>query len=148
MTFRTVAFCVVSLAGAAGGLGACSAGGTPASAGGATGTAGGAGDAVGGAGGGAAGCPAPASATCVQPAPSFAATITALLDRSCNTCHSDGNPDGLWPLHTWADVSAWQQLIVSDLVSCTMPPTDSSTPFSEADRQLFFAWLACGSPDN
>jgi len=150
MTFRAVAFFVVSLVGAAGGFGACGTSSSCPNAGGAPGTAGSGGDgAVGGAGGvAAASCPAPASATCLQPAPSFAASIAPLLERSCNTCHSEDNPDGIWPLRAWADVSAWQQLIVSDLVNCTMPPAGSNTPFPESDRQLLFAWLACGSPDN
>lgn len=158
MTVRTAAFCALALLGTAGGFGACGgtsgpldhAGGAPGSASGAGGAGGaGGGGGVGGAGGTAtAGCSAPASATCVQPAPSFAATITPILDRSCNTCHSDDNPDGIWPLRAWADVSAWQQLIISDLVNCTMPPPDSNTSFPESDRQLLFAWLACSSPDN
>lgn len=115
--------------------------------GGYSGTAGAGGGAAGG-GGAMVSCPPPASTVCVQPAPSFAATITPILDRSCNTCHSDGNPDGVWPLQAWADVAAWSDLIIPDLVNCTMPPPDSGTSFPESDRQLFFAWLACGSPNN
>jgi len=84
----------------------------------------------------------------VLPAPSFATAITPILDRSCNTCHAENNPDGVWPLRAWADVAAWSNLIIADLVSCAMPPAPSNTPFPEADRQLVFAWLACGSPDN
>ena len=114
---------------------------------------GGAGDgggasALGGAGGATIACTPPASTICAQPAPSFAAGSSPVVDRSCNTCHADDNPDGIWPLHAWADVAAWQQLIISDLVNCTMPPPDSGTPFSESERQQLFAWLACNSPDN
>jgi len=101
-----------------------------------------------GAGGAAASCPPPASTVCVQPAPSFAADIAPILDRSCNGCHTVDNPDGVWPLNSWADVAAWSNLIIPDLVQCRMPPPDSTTPFPEADRQLFFAWLACNSPNN
>ena len=126
------------------------AGGAVSANGGAGGTAAGSGGAGGTAavGGGAAACLPPSSTKCVQPAPSFATDISPLLDRSCNTCHADDNPDGVWPLHAYADVSAWSQLIIGDLVNCTMPPADSDTPFPESDRQRLFAWLACGSPDN
>jgi len=134
--------------GFAGRGGSSTIGGT--AAGGAAGTAAGGagGGGQGGAGGAVAACPPPASTVCASPAPSFAATITPILDRSCNTCHAEGNPDGVWPLHAYADVAAWSDLIVPDLVHCTMPPAGSATPFPESDRQLFFAWLACGSPDN
>jgi len=130
-----------------GGAGVGAAGGRGGAAGGAGGAAAG-GAGASGAGGSAAACPPPASSKCAQPAPSFATTITPILDRSCNTCHADGNPDGVWPLHAYADVAAWSDLIIPDLVNCTMPPAGSATPFPESDRQLFFAWLACGSPDN
>ena len=121
-------------------------------AGGTAGAGGQGGTAIGGAGGagGAAAmtCPLPASTVCAPPAPSFANVITPILDRSCNTCHAEGNPDGLWPLRAYTDVVAWSQLISADLVSCHMPPPDSATPFPESDRQTVFAWVACGSPNN
>jgi len=124
------------------------AGGAPGAAGGAAGNAGGAGGAASGAGGAPATCPPPASTECGPSAPSFATTISPILDRSCNSCHTADNPDGVWPLDAWADVAAWSNLIIADLLHCTMPPPDSNTPFPEADRQLIFAWLACGSPNN
>jgi len=130
-----------------GGQGGVAGHGNVSAVGGAGGQAGGS-DGHGGAGGAAAACPPPASTACKSPAPSFAATITPILDRSCNTCHAEDNPDGVWPLHAYADVAAWSDLIIPDLVNCTMPPPDSATPFPESDRQLFFAWLACGSPNN
>jgi len=149
MKLRTAAFLALALATTA--LTAC--GGQSVSvdyAGGAPGTgADGVGGQAGGAGGAtAASCPPPASTVCLAPAPSFATTITPILDRSCNSCHAEDNPDGVWPLRAWADVAAWSNLIIADLVQCAMPPADSNTSFPETDRQLIFAWLACGSPNN
>jgi hypothetical protein len=154
MRIRTAAFCALALFTAGATLPACDDGrcSTVAHAGGAAGTAtnAGAGGAGAGAAGGATGatCPPPASTVCVLPAPSFATVITPILDRSCNTCHVENSPDGVWPLQAWADVAAWSNLIIADLVNCTMPPAQSNTPFPDGDRQLIFAWLACGSPDN
>lgn len=93
-------------------------------------------------------CPPPTSTACASPAPSFAADISPILERSCDTCHSMDNTDGIWPLHEYVDVAAWSDLIISDLLDCSMPPPDSGTSFPESDRQKLFAWLACGSPND
>lgn len=123
-------------------------------AGGAGGSAGAA-AAVGGMGGStpdpgaaAASCPPPATLICPASAPSFATDIVPILDRACNTCHDPSLPQQLWPLHDYVDVSAWKSLIISDLEACTMPPPDQGVTLPEPDRQLIFAWLVCGNPNN
>lgn len=82
--------------------------------------------------------------------PSFAATIVPILDASCNSCHDPDLPGAPWPLRDYDDVAAWRDLILPDLLACSMPPrnSDSGVALSEVDRQQLLTWLACGSPDN
>jgi len=128
----------------------------PVSGAGGPGGAGGAGGAAAGGAGGASvdpsatafGCPPPATLICPTPAPGFAADVLPILDRACNTCHDPALPGDLWPLHEYTDVFAWKSLIIPDLEDCSMPPPDAPAPLPETDRQLIFAWLVCGSPDN
>lgn len=94
-------------------------------------------------------CPPPLSTVCPGgPVPSFAATIVPILDTSCNGCHNPYVPGAPWPLHDYDDVQAWRDLIVPDLLACSMPPPGSGITLSEVDRQQILTWSVCDTPDN
>jgi hypothetical protein len=93
-------------------------------------------------------CPPPVATVCPELVPSFAATIVPILDASCNTCHAADVPDAPWPLHDLGDVQAWRDLIIPDLLDCSMPPPGGGVTLSEVDRQQILTWIVCGTPDN
>jgi hypothetical protein len=93
---------------------------------------------------------APLSSACPanMPVPSFANDVTPILSAKCNVCHSPSVPDGPWPLISYDDVSAWSDVISSDLQGCMMPPADAGVDFTETERETINDWVTCGSPNN
>ena len=95
----------------------------------------------------AAACPV-LSSECPAELPSFANEVAPLFAAHCGQCHSPADPFGPWPLDNASDISDWSLSIKADLEDCLMPPPDSDTPLSDADRQTLHTWLACGAPAN
>jgi hypothetical protein len=93
-------------------------------------------------------CVPPAYEACPAAVPSFAKDIAPIINQRCNNCHVAGVDGGPWPLDTWQNIKDWQDLLITDLHGCTMPPADAGTPFPADERDKVWAWLMCNAPNN
>lgn len=80
--------------------------------------------------------------TCPDPPPHYADVGGIFRDR-CVPCHDD-QPDAAWPLQTYRQIADWQDVIVDDLIRCTMPPADGGVTMTEEERLAMLTWLHCG----
>lgn len=84
---------------------------------------------------------------CPTPKPGYANEVVPILEAKCNGCH-DGHDGGPWPLTNHDLVVHWTSAILATLEHCTMPPSTSPMPITEAERHTLIAWLVCGAPNN
>jgi hypothetical protein len=101
-------------------------------------------------------CPVASEGACMSP-PSYQRDVSPILDRYCNNCHSGAVDGGPWPLGGYQHVYDWKELMVIDLLGCTipgivqghlMPPADAPLPLPRDPRDVVVTWLVCGAPDN
>ena len=85
---------------------------------------------------------------CPAELPSYANEVGPIFAAQCNTCHNGEVLGGPWPLTNPIEVGEWASQIKIDLEDCLMPPPDSETQLSAADRQTLHTWLQCGAPNN
>jgi hypothetical protein len=96
------------------------------------------------AGADAASCTVVAPTSCPAIAPRFA-DIQPILRSWCVGCHDGASADGPWPLVTYEHVSSWADVVRTELVGCTMPPTDAGLPpMPDEDRLAILQWIRCG----
>lgn len=81
---------------------------------------------------------------CVEPAPHYA-DVAPIFELRCATaaCHS-GFVGGPWPLRDYEHIADWQDEVRSEVLHCTMPPSDSGMTMSDVERQTILAWIKCG----
>lgn len=89
-------------------------------------------------------CAPVAPTVCPDPQPTFADVQPVFLTH-CAVCH-DAAPGGPWPLESYWHIAAWKTEIRTELLDCVMPPEESETGFTEADRALILTWIFCGAP--
>ena len=93
-------------------------------------------------------CPNDLPTQCAAAAPSYAASVQAVLTRACASgCHEPGGVAAGKRLDTYADVYRQRSAILNQAYSCAMPPT-GSTPLTAEGRALLLGWLVCGAPNN
>jgi hypothetical protein len=85
-----------------------------------------------------------ASATCTDKTLTYE-TVKPIITRSCLPCHAD-ETDGNWPLLTYREIADWSDVISSDVIGCTMPPSDQGISLSAQDRTTLVNWFVCGNP--
>jgi len=85
---------------------------------------------------------------CPAELPSYANDVAPIFAAHCGACHNGEELGGPWPLTNPIEVGDWAPQIKADLEDCLMPPPDSKTPLSDADRQTLHTWLQCGAPNN
>jgi hypothetical protein len=85
--------------------------------------------------------------SCPEPAPTWNATVGAIVATRCalGGCH-DGRGEQ-WPLVDYAHVADWSGEIRSMVADCTMPPPDAGVPITTEERQAVLAWVRCGHPE-
>lgn len=88
-------------------------------------------------------CTVTAPASCPDPAVTYG-DIEPILVRDCVTCH-DGTQD-IWPLNEYGHVAAWYDEIRTEMLECGMPPPDTCSAITPADREKILAWIRCGTP--
>jgi len=101
-------------------------------------------------------CPVADAGSCSSP-PSYQNDVTPIVDTYCNNCHAAGVDGGPWPLGGYQNVYDWKELMVIDLLGCTipeithghlMPPADAPSPLPHDRRDVMVSWLLCGAPNN
>jgi hypothetical protein len=91
-------------------------------------------------------CMVEAPTSCPAAAPHFA-DVQPILRAWCLGCHDGVSADGPWPLETYEHVASWADVIRTELIGCTMPPTDAGLPpMPDADRLAILQWIRCGYP--
>lgn len=86
--------------------------------------------------------------TCPSIAPSFSRDVIPVINAQCETCHSENNDAGLWPLNDWGTISGWRATILEVLRNCVQPPPSSGHVLTRAERETIEGWIECGSADN
>jgi hypothetical protein len=80
-----------------------------------------------------------------------------LLDTYCNNCHSAALDGGPWALGGYENVRDWRELMIIDLLDCSipgltqghpMPPPDAPLALPTASHDVITTWLLCGAPKN
>jgi len=98
--------------------------------------------------GGTTACPNDLPAQCPAPVPSYAASVSGILDRRCGSgCHEPGGVAADRPLTDYADVYRQRSAVLNQAYACAMPPAGAPALRSDERAQLF-GWLVCGAPDN
>ena len=87
-------------------------------------------------------CPELAPPVCPDP-PARYADVQPIIEQRCVVCHY-GAAGGPWPLNTYKDIADWWDVILDDLIRCTMPPPETPSGLTAEERQAFAVWLACG----
>ena len=95
-------------------------------------------------------CPDDLPASCpTSGAPSYQATVAAIIADKCDTCHAPGGLDSSLPLTTYNEVFTNRRTVLDQVYNCLMPNTGAGGVALTADeRAALLAWLVCGSPDN
>jgi cytochrome c5 len=86
-----------------------------------------------------------AGASCATDGPTFE-SLQPVFARACNPCHDGTTPDGPWPLVNYDDVASWSSLIKSDILNCSMPPSDGGIPITDHERNAIVNWVLCDVP--
>lgn len=87
-------------------------------------------------------------ATCPTPIPSYANSVSGIINQTCVVgCHTPGGTGQAILLNTYADVYTWRSAVLNQAYSCNMPPA-GYPPLTAAERTQLFGWLVCGAPDN
>ncbi|MEM6996909.1 MAG: monooxygenase [Myxococcota bacterium] len=85
----------------------------------------------------------------------FHRDIRPLVERHCVTCHTPGNI-APFPLQTYDEVLALRESVAAQVSALTMPPWgmesdcadfEGDPSLSEAERELFSAWVDGGAPE-
>lgn len=80
---------------------------------------------------------------CPTPAVTYS-DVSPIFDRHCANCHT-GIGDAPWPLQNYEDVTDWKELVRAYVLDCTMPPPDSGSTITDAEREKILAWVRCGT---
>jgi uncharacterized membrane protein len=74
--------------------------------------------------------------------------IHNVLKNNCSTCHGkDGSAPQYWyNNNTYENAALYGTRIMETIVENSMPPAPRK-PFSDADKDLFKAWINRGSPE-
>jgi uncharacterized membrane protein len=74
--------------------------------------------------------------------------IHSVLKNNCSTCHGkDGSAPQYWfNTNTYENAAQYGIRIMETIVENSMPPAPRK-PFSDADKDLFKAWINRGSPE-
>ncbi len=87
-------------------------------------------------------------ASCPNPIPSYASSVSGIINQTCVIgCHSATGTAPDRPLNTYADVYEQRSPVLTQAYSCQMPP-DGSPPLTPTQRTQLFGWLVCGAPNN
>lgn len=89
-------------------------------------------------------CSVPAPTSCPEPAPHYA-DVAPIFEQRCVLCHK-GDFSGPWPLTDYGHVADWQDSIRSNLLDCSMPPSDAGVPMALEERLAILTWIRCGLP--
>jgi len=89
-------------------------------------------------------------ASCPTPIPSYANSVSGIINQSCVVgCHTAGGTAQDLLLNTYEQVYNWRSAVLNQAYACNMPPPGSSTPpLTAEERTQLFGWLVCGAPDN
>lgn len=92
-------------------------------------------------------CPNDVPSACVDPAPSYRSTITAVIATRCQPCHRAGGlaPDKLFD--TYAQVYKARTTMLNRVTRCIMPPACAPQP-TPTERHDLLQWLVCDAPNN
>ncbi len=79
--------------------------------------------------------------------PSYQSQIAPLIDEVCVPCHSPAGLASDKPLQSYNEVHNLRTEVLTQVASCTMPPSDGGV-LSMAERLMLMQWLVCHSPNN
>jgi hypothetical protein len=91
-------------------------------------------------------CPNDAVA-CPATAPSYASSVSAIIQNHCIVCHSPGGQQSSRPFTTYPEVFSYRSSILNMVYACRMPPA-GQPQLAAAERTQLVDWLACGAPNN
>lgn len=91
-------------------------------------------------------CPNDLPKECPTPAPSYDADVAPIVAKHCFPCHAPGGEEEQRPLDTYEHVYARRSSVLTQVYSCSMPPSGQAVP-SSAERAVLLAWLVCGAPE-
>ncbi len=97
-----------------------------------------------------AGCPSDAPICPLEESerPSYERDVAPLVAASCVTCHKPGGLETGYLLDTYEGIARSSSDIAYSVSACKMPPANCGFSFSNDDRRVFLAWLACGFQNN
>jgi uncharacterized membrane protein len=84
---------------------------------------------------------------CPTPAPSYASSVSVIIQNRCLACHSPGGQYASMPFTTYQEVFAARSAILNQVYACRMPPA-GATPPTSTERTQLLDWLTCGAPNN
>lgn len=87
------------------------------------------------------------STVCPTPAPSYAGSVSAIIQNRCASCHSPGGQEAAFPFDTYQQVFNYRGPMLNQLYACRMPPSTAQQPSSQ-ERDQLVGWLVCGAPEN
>ena len=85
--------------------------------------------------------------TCPTPAPSYANSVSTIIQNRCVVCHSPTGQNPALPFTSYQQVFDNRSKILNQLYACRMPPAGQTQPTSQERTQLL-DWLYCGAPNN
>ena len=95
------------------------------------------------------GCPRDLPPSCPADVPSYAGTVSAIIQERCFPCHAAGG-QGIGGGHLFTSydaIHADRGSILTQVYACKMPLPDASAPLP-AERAALLTWLVCGAPNN
>jgi len=102
-------------------------------------------------------CPAPPSCpddlprSCPNPAPTFSADVSPLIQKHCAGCHSADGEEPNRPLINYDSITgsmdATARMVETQLVACAMPPSNQP-PLTAEERQAILGWIVCGAKND
>ncbi len=81
--------------------------------------------------------------SCPDPAPHYA-DVAPIFQSRCVSCHSGDS--GPWPLTDYGSILAWEDIVRSDLLGCTMPPPDAGISMTRDEQIAILTWIRCALP--
>jgi uncharacterized membrane protein len=84
---------------------------------------------------------------CPTPAPSYASSISGIIENRCMVCHSPTGQNPLLPFTNYQQIFAARSAMLTQVHACQMPPVGATQPTAQ-ERTLLLDWLTCGAPNN
>ena len=84
---------------------------------------------------------------CTLPAPSYASSVSTIIQSRCVSCHGPGGQQASMPFTSYQQIFAARSPILNQVYACRMPPAGAAE-LTMGERTQLLGWLACSAPNN